>query len=181
MPKAFTKVEAILRVPSTAADGQKSPIAVKILEDGRCIGEFNGSANTLAGKVTDSFRDDFKTLQWKTEGELKLESKAWHAELFTPAGHVDAMTSEWMVMDCSKPMRCMVKTSAVQGEWCLQLDDGKTTQYLIGDTRTQGDKEGDFSLLNLNGLQRFRLRFLAIARPGDCRIGLEEISITPKN
>jgi hypothetical protein len=86
-----------------------------------------------------------------------------------------------MVMDCSKPLRCIVKTSNVQGEWCLQLDDGKTTQYLIGDTRTQGVMEGNFSQLNLDGLQRFRLRFLAIGRPGDCRIGLEEISITPKD
>lgn len=181
VPKAFTKVEAILWVPATVGDGQESPVAVRILENGRCVGEFNGSAKTLSGQVADSFRDDFKTLQWKTEGELKLESKAGHAEVSTPAGRVDAMTSDWMVMDCSKPLRCIVKTSGVQGEWCLQLDDGKTTQYLIGDTRTQGVTEGNFVALNLNGLQRFRLRFYAIGRPGECRIGLEEISITPKD
>ena len=180
-PKVFTKVEAILLVPAHVAVGQQMPVAVTILENGRRVGEFNGSAKTLAGKVAGSFRDDFKTLQWKTEGELKFESKAGRAEVSTPAGRVDAMTSDWMVMDCSKPLRCIVKTSSVQGEWCLQLDDGKTTQYLIGDTRTQGVMEGNFSQLNLDGLQRFRLRFLAIGRPGDCRIGLEEISITPKN
>ena len=179
-PKAFTKVEAILLVPATAIDGQNSPVAVRILENGRSVGEFNGSAKTLSGKVTDSFRDDFNTLQWKTEGELKLECKADHAEVSTTAGRVDAMTSDWMVMDCSKPLRCIGKTASVQGEWCLQLDDGKTTQYLIGDTRTQGVMEGNFAALNLNGLQRFRLRFYAIGRPGGCRIGLEEISITPK-
>ena len=44
----------------------------------------------------------------------------------------------------------------------------------------KGFTEGNFAPLNLNGLQRFRLRFLAIGRPGDCRIGLDEISITPK-
>jgi alpha-L-rhamnosidase len=180
-PKAFTKVETILLVPANAANGQRMPVAVTILENGRQVGEFKGTANTLSGKVTDSFRDDFKTLQWKAEGELKLESKAGHAEVSTPAGRVDAMTSDWMVMDCSKPLRCIVRTSSVQGEWCLQLDDGKTTQYLIGDTRTQGVMEGNFSQLNLDGLQRFRLRFLAIGRPGDCRIGLEEISIKPKD
>jgi hypothetical protein len=43
-----------------------------------------------------------------------------------------------------------------------------------------GVTEGNFAPLNLNGLQRFRLRFLAIGRPGDCRIGLDEILITPK-
>ena len=130
--------------------------------------------------MADSFRDDFKTLQWKTEGALKLESKGGHAAVSTPADHVDAMTSDWMVMDCSKPLRCLVKTSSVQGEWCLQLDDGTRTHYLIGDTRNVGVSEGNFAPLNLNGLQRFRLRFLAIGRPGDCRIGLDEISITPK-
>jgi hypothetical protein len=180
-PKAFTKVEAILLMPATVADSQRMPVAVTVLENGRRVGEYHCSAKTLAGKVADSFRDDFKTLQWKAEGQLKLDNKAGHAEVSTPAGHVDAMTSDWMVMDCSKPLRCIVKTTSVKGEWCLQLDDGRTTQYLIGDTRTQGVMEGSFSQLNLDGLQRFRLRFLAIGRPGDCRIGLEEISITPKD
>ena len=180
-PKVFTKVEAILLIPATVADDHPSLVAVAILENGRPVGEFSCVANTLSGKVTGLFQDDFTTLQWKTEGELKLESKAGHAEVSTLAGHVDAMTSDWLVMDCSKPLRCAVKTSSVQGEWCLQLDDGKTTQYLIGDTRTQGVTEGNFSQLNLNGLQRFRLRFVAIGRPAECRIGLEEISITPKN
>ena len=180
-PKVFTKVEAILLVPATATNGQPSPVAVTILENGRRVGEFSCSAKTIAGRVTDSFRDDFKTLQWKTEGELKLEGKAGHAEVSTPAGHVDAMTSDWMVMDCSRPLRCLVKTSSVQGQWCLQLDDGKTTQYLVGDTRSVGVTEGNFASLNLNGLERFRLRFYAIGRPGECRIGLDEISITPKD
>ena len=179
-PKVFTKVAAILLAPGNVADGQRSPVAVTILENGRRAGEFSCSAKILSGKVTDSFRDDFKTLQWKTEGALKLESKAGHAEVSTPSGHVDAMTSDWMVMDCSKPLRCSVKTSSVQGEWCLQLDDGTRTHYLIGDTRNVGVTVGNFASLNLNGLQRFRLRFLAIGRPGDCRIGLDEVSITPK-
>jgi len=180
-PKVFTKVEAILLVPATATNGQQAPVAVTILENGRCVGEFSCSAKTIVDHVTDSFRDDFKTLQWKTEGELKLESKAGHAEVSTPAGHMVAITSDWIVMDCSRPLRCLVKTSSVQGQWCLQLDDGKTKQYLIGHTQNVGVTEGNFAALNLNGLKRFRLRFYAIGRPGECRIGLDEISITPKD
>jgi hypothetical protein len=179
MPKRFTKVEAVLRAPTSVADGQRLPIEVAILQGNRRVGEFQGSVEAIRGEIIESFRDDFKTLRWNKEGELQLEAKGGRAEVFAPKGRVDAMTSDWMIMDCSRPLRSIVKTSSVQGEWCLQLDDGKRTHYLIGDTKTAGVHEGGFARLNLNGLQRFRLRFVAIGRGSDCRIGLDEISITP--
>ncbi len=179
-PKVFHKVEAVLRPPADAGSAEPVSVGVIVLEQGKRVGEFQCPALAVSGRVLDSFRDDFKTLGWKTEGQLKLERVAGRAEVSTGAGRVDAMTSDWMVMDCSKPLKCVVKTASVAGEWCLQLEDGKRTHYLIGDTRHVGELEGDFARLNLDGLQRFRLRFLAIGRGGDCRIGLEEISIVPK-
>jgi alpha-L-rhamnosidase len=179
-PRLFHRVQAILRPPAYSGGAEPVSVGVIVLEKGKRVGEFQCPALPLAEKFVDSFQDDFKTLAWKTEGQLKLERTAGGAEISTGVGRVDAMVSDWMVMDCSKPLKCVVKTSSVAGEWCLQLEDGKRTHYLIGDTRHVGTMEGDFAQLNLDGLQRFRLRFLAIGRGGDCRIGLQEVSVVPK-